>query len=461
MNTFLQNKWNLGICDDVFVWDDWDFQYSKNIDIRRNIKWIKLSSKNTHLFQTDWLISCFLSTFVFTDKGKIYNQAWTLVYTLGTYPDKILNAVRYKDYYYWITTNYIARVEVSNTESGTWTNVDEDYINIIPTSAAYFLNIYDEYLLIWMRDIVYKLDDQWNMEQVVWVEGNIKGMFFSWANIVIYTDIGKKYFWDWESSNFISVILNDKQYYRSCINDGDMDYMISWISSNPLTSALHWSSWYSNWIVKKALDRNNLFNFTGKYTIWEINCMWKQNNMIYIPSQQWIYGYWTFYPWLNPVINLDYWIDNDYIWAMKSDSSSITFSYEKDGIYYLDKINTTQNPSLYMDSWELILRAYNWWVQYKNKIINSINLAFEKLNQWEKIEVYLRKNWNASWWNPVVNIDYSNIYDQEIFFKNFSWPWVDIGKWNYIEAKIVLYSWTSNLTSPILYELWIDWEEID
>jgi len=461
MKALILNSRNWWLSENELVSSTDSFVYAQNIDFQRKFGSIILSSQNVNSFTTDGLINAFAGAYYFTDTGKIYYDSGNLRYTMTSYPITIYNAIFFNWYYYWITNSALHRVSLWWSVTTPWNSVQENFA-ILENSTCYpMLNYYNQSLYIWCGNILKVVDINGNVADALTAWGTITWITMFAGNLKIYTDEtdgGKLYYLNSSSFDVSSVIEFKDLDFRTVINDGGTDYALIWTNYNLQTSAFLATSGYSSAILKKAISRDSLFQFVWNIGIGEVNCMAKYKDMIYIPSKQWIYSFGNYNPWFDKIFNLDYAISNDKIWILKAESEKLYLSYTSGWVNYLDKINLGDNISNFMQSGEVISHIYNGWSFCENKKLEQIKLWFDKLLEWQKIEIFIKKNGQSDWGTAIATVDYANTSDREIYFKTLIWPKIDIWAWNYLQIKIKLTAWTGNFTSPKLYELflWFD-----
>lgn len=461
MKALILNWWIWWISENLLISSSESFVYAANIDFHRNAGALSLSAQNTNFFTTDWLINACAWPYYFTDTGKIYYDNGSLRYTMTNYPTIIYNATYFHGAYYWASNSALHKVLLSGAATTPWTNVQENYAMLENAICYPMLNYYDQILYIWAGNKLQAVDKDGNFSTTLTLWGNITWITLFAGNLRVYTDEiswWKLYYVRPVIEEAYSVVDFKDLDFRTVINDGSTDYALAWNISNLKTSSLVAVSGYSSAIIKKAITRDDLFQFVWNTTWWETNCMTKYKDMIYLPSKQWIYSFGNFNPSFDKIFNLDYAISNDSIWLLKAESEKLYLSYVVGSTNYFDKIEIWDSISTYMTSGEAISHIYNWWSFTESKKIEKISLGFEKLVPWQKIEIFIKKDWQTEWGSALATVDYSNTNDREIYFKTFIWPNIDIWPWNFLQIKIKLTAWTSNLTSPKLYELflWFD-----
>ncbi len=462
MKALILNSRSWWLSESELISSSDSFVYASNIDFHRNPWAITLSAQNMTLFGTDGVINAFAGPYYFTDTGKIYYDSGNLRYTMTSYPNIIYNACYFSGYYYWVTNSSLHRVSLAGSVSTPWNSVQENYSALGNAICYPMLNYYDAYLYIWAGNKLMYIDDTGTLNTAFTMWGNITWITMFGTNIKVYTeeaDWWKLYYLGWWWEQLLSIVDFKDLDFRSVVNDGSTDYALTGTNYNLATWAFVATSGYSSAILKRAISRDSLFRFAGNVEAGETNCMCKYKDMIYISSKQWIYSFGNFCPWFDRIFNLDYSIGNDKIGMLKADSEKLYVSYKSGTSYYLDRIDIWGTISSFMSNGELISHVYNWWSFTQSKKIEQIKLGFDKIVEWQKIEIFLKKNWQTDWGSAVAVVDYANISDRWIYFKEFVWPNIDIWPWNFLQIKIKLTAWTSNLTSPKLYELFL-WFEL-
>lgn len=458
MNTMIRNDWSGWLALDARVSKSNTYQYANNIDVRRKQSGICLSAKNQNEFSTNGLVTVFEYIYAFTDTGRIYDEAWNLVYTM-TSSQPIYAAKDFDGYMYFTINWYLCRV--SNGDMGSsWTNVDEDYI-AINSGKNCFLE-YEWELLVSDLESLKKLDTSTNsLETIFTLDERIIGIFEFATNVIIYTNKWKKYIWDGKSTYpHASIDMDKYNNIRAVINQSNNEYVLTGSSSDLTTSWIHLISGYEKILLAQALNRDDLFEFAGHTSFSEINCLGVWSDLLFVPSAQWIYSFGRFLPNQDNIWNLDWAISNTGIGAMKVDNKNLYLSYKTASANYVHKIDITWSPSTYMDNGEMISLIYDGDNIGIDKIMRWLKISFDKLNTGEKIEVFAKINKANTWWDAILTIDYADTQDRDITSKALIGPRANIGEWKTIEFKIKLTSGTSNLTTPIVHELQMDWEAI-
>lgn len=134
------NKFSTWLAFDEFLWPDGSFQFSKNIDVRRNPSRIQLAPRVSLTDYSTVKITAILwvdttNIFTFSSAGRVYLNN-VLAYTLtGAVTNKeILNACIFKSYMYIFTPSGVHRITIANAIAWAWWGITENYINYAVTA---------------------------------------------------------------------------------------------------------------------------------------------------------------------------------------------------------------------------------------------------------------------------------------------------------------------------------------
>ncbi len=154
------NKFYAGLGFDAFMGPDGSFQYSSNIDTRRNPRGFQLVPKVAKYDYGSIKITAMTSVnasnlFTFSSAGRVYKNH-SLAYTLsGAVTSKeILNACIFKDYLYIFTASWVHRIKVVDAIAWSWGSITENFIN-------YSVVAYTQPLDAWFTTAVLDFKNSW------------------------------------------------------------------------------------------------------------------------------------------------------------------------------------------------------------------------------------------------------------------------------------------------------------
>lgn len=129
------NKFSTWLSFDEFLGPDGSFQFSKNVDVRRNPSRIQLAPRvaltdyySIKITAILWIDSS--NIFTFSSAGRVYlNNVLAYTLTAAVTNKEILNACIFKSYMYIFTPSGVHRITIANAIAGAWWWITENYIN--------------------------------------------------------------------------------------------------------------------------------------------------------------------------------------------------------------------------------------------------------------------------------------------------------------------------------------------
>lgn len=457
--------------DDIYRWPPNSFYSWENIEVRKNLSWIQLSSKledtwwtfdDSISFMEDlwkywlswWIIICL-------ENWKIYlnwwsETVWALKTTLvsATTPHNqiawiyVMN-VSWTNYVYFIsnTTNWAWKIHRSTVALDfTWWVAYRDYtLSTSSTSDAPCFTIKDTGWFVfgkWDRIIWVSNLEVVTEEFVISSDETIKWFTKFQDNYKIYTTIWNdwvQYIWDWSREIAYYRQIWSNQPVLWVVNNGAYDYAILWFNEN--YSDLYLISWTQKQELRVNLETNTYARVLGWY-------LSVREDIIYISWwKTWesdnygIYTYWNYYPWTAKSLVQSYSLSTN---RFTFHSHWITVSYfacVDDKVY---KINH-ENPPTFATSWYVISQVYEG-IQWEQKNFVKMELGFKLENQ-TYFKIYIRKEiWDA--WKDLKTIDYSTYWSKRSarIFKN---EFVNL-LWNFNSLQIKLELFWSTTKTPII-----------
>lgn len=176
------NRFYTWLWFDPFMGPDGSFQYSKNIDVRRNPKGFQLVPKLNATSYWSTKITAMLGVdtthfYSFSVTGRVYlNHSLVYILTGAVTSLPILNACIFKDYMYIFTASWVHRITIANANANLRAgNITENYIN-------YAVTAYSQPLDDWFTTAV--LD----FKNAAWVVTNFSMVDKDW-NAVSWTSL--------------------------------------------------------------------------------------------------------------------------------------------------------------------------------------------------------------------------------------------------------------------------------
>ena len=136
------NKFYSWLGYDPFMGPDGSFQYSKNVDVRRNPKGLQLVPKMNATSYSWTKITAMLGVdtthfYSFSSNGRVYlNHSLAYTLTGAVTSLAILNACIFKDYLYIFTASWVHRITIANANAGSRWGITENYINYAVTAYS-------------------------------------------------------------------------------------------------------------------------------------------------------------------------------------------------------------------------------------------------------------------------------------------------------------------------------------
>lgn len=426
------------ISDDLFVWVDGSFYSSKNIEIRDNARWIKLTkamvkdSSTTVTERINYFLKINTAEYLaFGNSWGIYRKVswtWNKV-TTDSPASAILWACEFNGYIYWTTVWYLHRIlksNVSNNISAT------DVINWQALESS------TRYPMITMPWVMYV----WNGKFLSNVD--IGNVFNEWTNVgsdsaVLFLDslwsnvraISSSALW-WYKINLMNLTTKEISqtipliWYniKSSIIFNGMHYLVTnkWL-------------WVLDWYNVHIIKNTNLLSWEN----WWITVF---DNNLYITWTWWIYCFGSKTKDYPQSLNLQHTTSNgnvaDDIWWIFSDGTDLYVWWKQSTSHWIDKIGTT-----YATSWELTTRWY--FANSLHDIKDSISISFwyKPLLANEKIKLQYSVNWWA--FTDIIEITSASV-NKDLFTEDMLLP----SKFQYIQFKIIL-EWST--TTPEFYSI--------
>lgn len=486
---------------DTILGNEGTFQYSKNIDIRTNPRWIQLNSEFSQIwddlpwwytvtgvidisqYSQWWYLTVFTLNKIFVYRGwwvEVYSTSNTIIWSdifrisgndyliiiTGTQIKKILlnDAVDPSKIIPWWWTNYI-------------TNTWSPYADITSYNFAVTRKLQSANLLIWCVDKIIKLDQTWTTT-VIYTFGTYE--ICTWITIVgdqlrVYTkkwrDPGDWYLYMCNSSAvssssliFDMVIPWEQMPVQSVKSIGNIDYAVIWDTSNNMCNLV-----IAQWYTKEKVFKNSNYNNAIFVTEW-VNTITNYNDLLVLlgKNQKWEYGIFSYgkhLPWFPDAMVFDKVID---------DISSINNMFSvypfRDRLYvsYISSNGHTKIKYIkrdlidtYSQSWEMVTKTVTWWAVWQRKYIKEINVWYDistDNNHWWSIKIYCRTNnsWDISQWWEQIGTD---IVDDTVNYRRFLPNEVPFKEWNMLQLKVELIKW--NNKTPVLYDINITYDIVN
>lgn len=325
LNTII-SKFYGGMSNDDYVWNadaGWNpmcFYDGCNVEIRKNAKFIQLSSNYPSTtdfgsYATYWDAISMIQTWtndmaVFYQKKKVFSNLASVVHTTS---DNIVNSFVYGWYWYIIKSNWkldrwlIQNGTVSEDCGITTSTVTTDYanlwFNLINTTCP--ILFVDWFFYLWDSNKVYKFDpaSAFSLSSTltldVWF--TVKALTKIWDRVNAYaTDDSKWMQWLWNGQNLATwwnatnIVWYDKP-ILNVANINNVDYVITGDSNK---RAFYRADWYQATLINqskwyRSTTVNEKFFFNPDFTNW-IETI---GNVIYFAGNGQIYAWGTYFPW--------------------------------------------------------------------------------------------------------------------------------------------------------------------
>lgn len=494
---WIENKWFNGIAPDPYVWADGTFQYSQNVNIRNNLKWITLSSEeenrdlsvflNAYLVFADptwWPTAPKLLKFYSNWELKETDNNWNVEVLRLTTPIAVSAAFSFKTKIYAFGNNVVYEIDPV-----AWTFVD--ITAALPWYAwayrTFGLNYWNNTLVIWNQNIIWTLwpdpsvatpvfptdyiwqqrreFSEWN--EIVWISN-------SWWNIKVYTayqysdsrvfylpatfDVG----FEWINETIERKWMN----VRNIAIVWKTDNVVargSWLDSVWVINwSLYETSWYDREPVYTTCDWNLNPNYITQFLMNDHSQVYPVYwDIAYMAWVDWIWSYWRKTPWINKSLV------KEWSYADRSPRTSIVFwdylyvSYDifwvgsREKRYYLANRPQSFNTS----TWMVISRVYNGDFAKDSKSCIELFASYElepTSSDPGYIEVYLRENRKqkniTGWRQLVATITDKTKNRQRIIANQMN---IDF---NLLEYKVHLYRWTDATVAPQFNEIYLEYE---
>jgi len=476
---WLENNFRGGYADDKFVGTEGSFQSSKGLEIRKapaNISVAYLSEKKSASVVTD-LVRCFVTiestgdVIAFGDAGKIYRKAtgqddWVNCYT-DTGAAAIIGAYEYNGNLVWATSTTLHKIAVANIDASWSGDVTEDWKTFTNgnTNQHPMIEINNN-LYIGDGSSLAELDSSGTFTGAkisLFGDDEIRALTFASAFLRIFArkstkvDYGRVYYWNMITDSYSEAVPWPGLPIHAAINRLGIDYVLA--GRRP---RLYASSGQFRQVLKVLPDVTE-----AQQCFISNEAMATYNDLIVFgPADANATGtigrgIWTWgalskdYP---EVLNFDFPTSNDTltetIGAIHSDDGDLYQSWKNGASYGIDKINTAK----YKATGEVITRVFRGDPVMNMKRVIAAFVSFSEMAAGEKIELYLRKDLGSSWGNPVITVDYDNdtldrSVSRKILHAVDDADLLAIGDFNFLEAKIVLTTGSTQTTSPKVMEL--------
>lgn len=451
-----------GESDDIFRWPKDSFYSGENIEVRKNLSWVQLSSKLTDTWWTiDWTVTAMenLETLwvgttsgviVCTSTGKVYLNG-TLKQTISTWTTEwnqiigiwllTVSSVQYI-YYVTKTSSWAGKIHRSTTDLATFNISYKSFT--VPTASitrAFCINSGD-YLRIWVKN---KIINLYNVAEVVSdalvlpEKEEITGFTQFQNTYKIYTKLWNtwvQYTWDgsdtlpsykqiWENSPVLGVI-----------NDWAFDYAILWFSS--AYSGLYLISGTQKQEVRMNLEASAYSRLlAGNLSIrkWQIYISGGGTGE---SSNYGIFTYGNYYPWTQKSLVQQYSLSTN-AFSFHCHSTAESYFANADGkIWYIEHNNPPTTTGMATSGY-IVSQMYQWFL-WEEKTFKKMKIGF-KLETNTSILIYLRTSlWGS--WSLAKTLDYATYWTKK-------WATIianeitslALGNFNELQMKIVLNYW--------------------
>jgi hypothetical protein len=487
MATWQEKTWYKWKSIDAYIWSEWTFWYSKNIDIRNDLKWIQLLSDPKKRTVSNKLV-CYVKNNI-NELLRIYENwsvtIWnnlvfseTNIWILWMFPQW---ATKFRDWIYVFSYSKIKRFQVVAWAMAWLTNITPTDRWTLPfnffSSWLPVLNFWNSALLVWRWNQLWRwlpststwpVPSWWRKLMRTFDIAEIRWIVWRSSNIEVYVDYNNidsriyfiGWFWDavdtWISNTIILENLSISQIWQIW----ERTFIVCNNLSNIFKTSLYEISWYNKRLIKEstlnALNSNYHSDFRLSTAYQQFPVSWW---MMYLPfyDQVWSYGresddIWDNLCWLRDWKVFISWVA---MWDFFYWSEANWTSYKE------YRYNLTYRHNDYINEpWVLISRIFDWWMMWLRKqllqiyVWYKIDTTWNPANAWS-IDLYLRTDMDSynitDWRIKVVTIDDTTKMREIIETQQIRFAWID--DFSTIQYKVVINPWSSQSVSPILYEL--------
>lgn len=426
------------LADDIFIWIQWSFYSSKNLDTRWIFQWVSLSKAlvlDTWAVVEEWINSIikilWWDILAFGSNGGIYRKSgssWAKVAT-NTPASAILSANEFNWYVYWTQATKMHRIKTSDVSNDIKskeslnfkTLQNSEYHPLLVSMWSMFVwngdkfdevdidDVYDELTIIEKGSTIKHLWDMWWVVRAITVSS-------LWHNNIYLIQKSDKF----PEQNIPFVWAGIKQ-----------SIIFNWYNYITTNWGLTILDWYKLYPIKEI----DVFNTN-------VNAIWIHKDKLHIWGKWWVYTWGQKNKNYPESLALEYltsnWKDDDEITCIYGDWVNLYVAWKNWTDYWIDVLS----DNTYWTKWEIITRWYYAHNLHSVKESISISYGFQKLKENEKITIY----YSIDWWDfkEVIEITddskwITNFTDDSLFWEMFQ----------YLQIKLVLeWDWT---TTPVFY----------
>lgn len=495
------NNWTKGISDDAFLWEDGTFQTSESIDIRRNPKWIQLTSAENNEYNVDWIANAivdmtkhgvFTSDFllVFTENGSIYKNGVRVASGFNAFMNGILMRIWGTSTIICFTYTQAYKISVADANSNSLDSWNAN-LSLLGGSNSYgslwvpVVCMKSEknwgIVVFWSWRQLFKIDiSAWNVTNLFSTQTTSE--FITWITefsdqITVYTKLwsqtqaGRQYIFNANdfAGNSVSpeyTINWESLPIKTVENVWNTDLAItwygwpftpSWFNSLSTKASLYGVSWYQKQLVRKNVEGKTKLHFFWQFPNSTTQSEW----IVYLPSANWVFSYGAYLAGFPSGMTLDYPLTstdttNEWIHSMEVNSDKLFVGYN-DGTN--NKVSTFKFvPTTYASSGNLVTRVLTWWNIGQEKNLTYIKVWYDltdALGHWGTIDIQIRNviEWS---WQSVGSISDATQYTRHFYQKE-----MPFNNWNTLEIRAILNSWDSQTKTPVLYDIEVGYDLID
>lgn len=455
-----------GESDDITRWPKDSFYSGENIEVRKDLSWIKLTPK---LVDTWWSISgdiIFMENLakfwyswivVATDTGNVYLNG-TLKTTLSTgttawnrIMDMWVNVISWTSYFYFCTqtSSWEWKIHRSTTNLTTWNvsyrsfttaNLSSPKVKWISTWFGVYFAVNNCVVLLDNTETTSIALELPKLEEIYWFT------YFQ-NNFKIYTNFGNQgvqYYWDWIDTAPSYRQVWDNQNILDVVNNWAYDYAILGFKNTESYNDLYIISGTQKEPVRVNLEANTYSRIFDWY-------MSVREDIIYISGGKsgesdnyWVFTYGNYYPWTQKSLTQSYSHNStNKVLMHVHDIAASYFATQDDKVYQVTHNNP---PTNYATSWYVISQIYSWniWEEMK---IDRIKVWFS-LELWTSFKIWHRKEiWGT--WKLVKEFDYATFSSRNwytISYRDFAAQNI----WNMYTWQIKIELFSNNGYTPII-----------
>jgi len=471
MLNFTQNSWKWGFSDDKFTWIKDSFYYWQGLEIRDNptnltvaksaIKdsWVVVEELVEELLyvSTATTLIAFWATKIYKKKSNVWSECYDWFWGQ--------HAVVFWDYVYWINTNRLHRILVSDIDEADWTafiDVGATYpISLTYTSSFTKMFVWGTKMYFWNGKNLCMLEGSiFTQDKLEFTDEIIQEISYSGSAIKIYTNfnwVASAYLWDWDSEDTNSRVtwewetinwVTNKEWRDYVMVSGWKLYITDWYNRQ-LQKDVNW-----NWWPLVAID--NLIYFWwdgGVWTWWALNKNYSEVLNFDFPYSQfttdafptiWAITEWRGDTYISRSNWTDYWIDT---------LENATGTGYVEWLIYTGGVDITEKEINRLYFTYLAIPSWAVYVDESADAYEDEELAIYWLDIAEDDYIKLELDINNSWtFEEELVMDWT----EDELYKSTHWPFTDF---NYVQYRLTLKKRAEY--TPTVTSIWFDFDYVE